>query len=79
MTAQELHRVEGLIPGHCAFCREGLPVDPESPDATRPTDLDDCPACRGAGTVTYSPPGDPAGEWDETCRACGGTGQRGAA
>lgn len=56
-----------------------VPVDPESLDATRPDDLDVCPACRGDRAVLVAV--DPVtGEADaEECWACAGTGIRGAA
>jgi hypothetical protein len=53
-----------------------VPLDPESLDATRPADIDACPACIDGAVLV--PLGD--GEYDaEACRACGGTGVRGAA
>lgn len=57
-----------------------IPLDPESLDATRPTDLDCCPICAGDGAVQVQS-GDPyPGAWDgEECWACAGTGTRGAA
>jgi hypothetical protein len=56
-----------------------VPIDPEDLDATRPVDLDVCPNCvDGAIQVQTNDPYD--GAWDaEECRACGGTGLRGAA
>jgi phage/plasmid primase-like uncharacterized protein len=52
-----------------------MPVDPESLDATRPVDLDDCPACGGEGCLIVDD-GDPAGRG--ACWSCGGDGLRGA-
>lgn len=48
-------------------------LDPFSPEATRPADIDECTACMGQGVIDT---------WDRVamrCDACGGTRTRGAA
>lgn len=60
--------------------RAVTPPDPTSLDATRPDDLDVCPACGGLGAVMVQT-GDPyPGAWDGVeCWGCAGTGVRGDA
>lgn len=56
------------------------PVDPDSLDATRPTDLDTCGVCMGDGAIQVPTGFLYAQEFDAAeCWACGGTGVRGAA
>lgn len=52
------------------------PLDPQSPESTRPYDIDDCTTCEGYGALLPNPR-DPASVID--CPACGGAGERSAA
>lgn len=52
------------------------PLDPQSPDATRPADIDACTTCKGYGALLPNPR-DPASVID--CPACAGSRERGAA
>ena len=50
---------------------ESPPPDPQSLDATRPEDIDDCSMCMGEGLVDDMREGEPV---DVLCWVCGGTG-----